>query len=237
MLLPATLQDSAWTGAPLGRSDRWLYTVCTRLLWAYVEKHASGAGLQLEEPLLGSPLPVYWKARLISQDLANTALEVASIRRVLGDRSLSNILEIGAGYGRTAYVLLNLYPESRYTIVDVEPALSISRWYLSALFPSDRLRFVAASDLDEISDSFSLSISISSLQEMTPAQIKAYIEFMDKRTLRGGAVYLKQWTEWHNRLDNFTAKFIEYPIPSRWKLLLAEPAPVQTRFTQAMWEL
>ncbi len=31
-------------------------------------------------------------------------------------------LEIGAGYGRTAYVLLSVFPGSTYTIVDIEPA-------------------------------------------------------------------------------------------------------------------
>jgi hypothetical protein len=29
--------------------------------------------------------------------------------------------------------------------------------------------------------------------------------------------------------------FARYPIPARWRLLYAEPAPVQTRFTQAAW--
>jgi len=98
---------------------------------------------RLPEPALGQPLPVTWRGRLISQDLANTALEVAAIGRALAGRKPRSILELGAGYGRTAYALLSLFPEATYTIVDIEPALTISRWYLSELFGADRLRFLS----------------------------------------------------------------------------------------------
>ncbi len=54
-----------------------------------------------------------------------------------------SILEVGAGYGRTAYALLNLYPHATYTIVDIEPAILISRWYLTQLFPDRDLRFMS----------------------------------------------------------------------------------------------
>jgi hypothetical protein len=41
------------------------------------------------------------RGRLISQDLANTALESTAIPRALGGEPPRSIVEVGAGYGRT----------------------------------------------------------------------------------------------------------------------------------------
>src|SRR5258706_15711358 len=95
VLTPAALRDEAWKAAPLNRADRWLYTCCTRLLCAYATKHDPTGTLKLPEPQIGGPLPVFWQDRQISQDLANSALELSSITRALAGRSPINILEIG----------------------------------------------------------------------------------------------------------------------------------------------
>ncbi len=237
LLTPAVLASAAWKDAPLARADRWLYTFCVRLLWEYASAQDSAGVLRLAEPELGNPLPVFWKGRLISQDLANSALEVVGISRLLVARRPVNITEIGAGYGRTAFVLLSLFPSCTYTVIDIEPALSISRWYLENLFPKDRLRFVHASDVDTInSGSVSLALSISSLQEMKAEEIDRYLKLMD-RIAAGGSVYIKQWTEWYNPSDHFTARFADFPIPKRWQPVFNGICPVQTRFTQAGWTL
>ena len=150
----------------------------------------------LPEPLAGNPLPVSHRGRLISQDLANSALETEAVNRVLDGATPRSILEVGAGYGRTAYTLLSIFPEATYTVVDIEPAISISRWYLAQLFPPERLRFVDPSEVDDLETaSIDLVVSISSLQEMTPGQVLGYLDLMD-RVAAGGRVYLKQWAEW-----------------------------------------
>ena len=188
--------------------------------------------------MLGGPLPVYWNGRLISQDLANSALETAAIQRALqGREAPRSALEVGSGYGRLAYVLLKLFPEMTYSICDIEPALSISRWYLGQLFPPDRLRFLTPTEAAKLAPaSIDLAISISSLQEMTAAQIADYLELID-RAASGGTVYLKQWREWRNPVDHITARFANYPIPGTWTKLFEEPAPVQTNFQQAAWSI
>jgi hypothetical protein len=71
-----------------------------------------------------------------------TAYAAAAIRRALEGRRPRSILEVGAGYGRSAYVLMNVFLEARYTVVDIQPALTIAPWYLTQLFPSERLRFL-----------------------------------------------------------------------------------------------
>ena len=206
----------------------------TRLLWRYAERKGDRAVLALPEPTVGDPLPVHLDGRLISQDLANTALEVDAMRRG-GATGPTSIVEIGAGYGRTAYALLALHPKATYTIVDIEPALSISRWYLSQLVDPARVSFVDAGDIGTVRDRrFDLGVSISSLQEMTPDQVGEYLELLD--CIVDGHVYLKQWETWHNPIDDVDLVFDQYRIPSRWQRTLWERCPVQTRFMQGVWQ-
>ena len=231
---PGPLDDTTWHGPMWGVRDRRLYVAATRLLWRYAERKGDRAVLALPEPTVGDPLPVHLDGRLISQDLANTALEVDAMRRG-GATGPTSIVEIGAGYGRTAYALLALHPKATYTIVDIEPALSISRWYLSQLVDPARVSFVDAGDIGTVRDRrFDLGVSISSLQEMTPDQVGEYLELLD--CIVDGHVYLKQWETWHNPIDDVDLVFDQYRIPSRWQRTLWERCPVQTRFMQGVWQ-
>ncbi|HET9497994.1 MAG TPA: putative sugar O-methyltransferase, partial [Candidatus Limnocylindria bacterium] len=162
------LSEGAWAPVTWPRGERWLYAIATRLAWDVARRHGSPATLALPEPALGSPFPIHWRGRLISQDLANTALEMRSIEEALDGRRPDHVLELGAGYGRTAYAVLSNYPDASYTIVDIRPAIEISRWYLTALFPNRDITFVDGADADSLARPFDLAISISSLQEMTP---------------------------------------------------------------------
>lgn len=107
-----------------------------------------------------------WRGRLISQDLANSALESSAIARALAGDKPRSIVEIGAGYGRLGHALLSVFPSVSYTVVDIEPALSVSNWYLSRLFPTRHLRFLTPGKTDEIAT-------------VTPDQIAGYLELLD----------------------------------------------------------
>jgi putative sugar O-methyltransferase len=158
--------------------------------------------------------------------------------RVLSGATPRSILEIGAGYGRIAHVLLSLYPAARYTVVDIEPAISISKWYLRTLFPDRDIAFVTPDEIDGIADdSVDLALSISSLQEMTTTQTETYIGLIDRVVRPGGAAYLKQWFSWYNPVDRIQVRFDDYPIPEKWVEVFKEAAPVQSTFIQAGWIL
>ena len=233
----ADLSDEAWAGVDWRRRDRWLYVLATRLLWEYARRHDALGVLSLGEPEVGTPLPVRWHGRLISQDLGNTALEVAAIARGLERDRPRSILEVGAGYGRTAYALLQTFRDAAYTIIDIEPALSISKWYLGHFSVGRRVRFLRPDEVDALPRrSADLVVSVSSLHEMTREQLALYLELFD-HVADGGRVYLKQWRRWTNPVDRITLDFGAYPIPSRWRLLYDEPAPVQTNFRQAAWRV
>ena len=233
----ADLRDRSWAGVPWSKADRWLYAFAVRILWRYAVVHGDAGVVELAEPRLGNPLPVEMGGRLISQDLANSALESSAIRRALRGHEPTSILEVGAGYGRTAYALLSLFPNATYTVVDIRPALDISRWYLTRLFPQGRIQFLSPDEVDTLPPrSIDLALSISSLQEMTAAQVEGYLQLFD-RVAQGGSVYLKQWAAWRNPDDDVELRFDAYPIPSRWVETFRERAPVQTRFVQAGWSV
>jgi putative sugar O-methyltransferase len=232
---PTRLSGAAWHAVPWTRRERWLYIFAVRLLWQYARRHDELRVLSLPEPRLGDPLPVRWNGRLISQDLANSALEANAMARALDGSDPRSIVEVGAGYGRTAYALLTLFPQATYTIVDIEPALTISRWYLTSLFPSERLRFLAPEEARQLREgSADLVVSVSSLHEMRPDQLEGYLELFDS-IAAGGVVYLKQWERWTNPVDGVTLAFDEYPVPAGWRPTFDEPAPVQTNFRHAAW--
>jgi putative sugar O-methyltransferase len=234
---PAHVSGPEWNGVPWSRRDRWLYVAATRLLWDYASRHDALDVLSLPEPELGNPLRVPWRGRLISQDLANSALETTAVARALRTSEPRSILEVGAGYGRTAYALLKSFPGATYTIVDIEPALSISRWYLTRLLEPERLRFMRPDEASTLGPGDAdLAVSISSLQEMTHAQVAGYLELFD-RVVRDGTVYLKQWRRWTNPDDEVTFDLREHQIPARWQVVLDEEAPVQTNFRQVAWHL
>jgi hypothetical protein len=147
-------------------------------------------------------------------------------------------MEVGAGYGRTAYALLNTFPDAVYTIVDIEPAIDISRRFLTELFPTRSLRFLHPDEAGQLGDDtgVDLALPISSHQEMTPDDVAMCLALFD-RLAPGGTVYLKQRLTWRNPVDEVTLTFDDYPVPARWSLRYRGTAPVQTRFVEAAWDI
>jgi hypothetical protein len=130
-----------------------------------------------------------------------------------------------------------VFPDSTYTIVDIEPALSLSRWYLTQLFPVERLQFLRPDEVLELPrGSVDVALSISSLQEMTAKQVRGYLGVLD-HVAAGGIVFLKQLSSWRNPADGIVMRFDEYPVPPGWTPVFREVAPVQTTFEQAAWRL
>lgn len=226
-----------WRGLPWGPVDRWLYARATRLLWLYAQRHGDREVLALGEPSLGNPPPVLWRGQVISQDLANCALETEALRRALAGAVPTAILEVGGGYGRTAYALLGLYPDASYTVVDIEPALSITRFYLTSLYPDRQLYFVDAADLGGVTVRPDLVVAIATFEDLTPDQVEGYLEWLDGVVAPGAVVFVKQWKQWHNPADDVDNRLDDYPIPASWSPVLREAAPVQVRFVQAAWRV
>jgi putative sugar O-methyltransferase len=237
--------------------DQKAYRYFVLLLWTYV-RSVDQQGLlgRLREPLEGNPLLVSWGSELASQDLANSILEYYAMREVIDFDQCGRVMEIGAGYGRDAFVVLSLHPGVQYTIVDIPPALWIAQRYLSSVFRDRKvftvrdfssyeevrqemeeasIVFLLPHQVDMLPDRhFTASLNISSFGEMQTSQIATYIEAVDRLTT--GHFYMKQWKVSQNAFDNLALTEENYPIPPGWKKLYSRTCAVQNAFFEALYQ-
>jgi len=233
-----------------------IYKIYVAFLFDYVRRGDKlGVLDKIEEPTIGNPFIIKYKERLISQDLCNSVLEFYSIVES-GDSLPSRIAEIGAGYGRLAYIFLKTLPESSYCVIDIPPALYIAQEYLSKIFPKDkifffrpfksfeeiknefesaRIRFLMPHQIEYLPErSFDAVASISSLHEMDREQIKNYIYQVER--LIPKYFYTKQWRKSRVKDNNFI-KEDEYPIPENWRVVYQRRHPIQRMFFEALYRI
>jgi putative sugar O-methyltransferase len=243
--------------APEARAS---YARFVGMLWHYV-RHSEPNGVldRLSEPELGNPIRTRLGGRLISQDLANSVKEQNTILHQLeapADPARRLVVgELGAGYGRVAYVFLATHPV-QYVIVDLPPALFVSQWYLSRLFPERRVfTFRPFGSFDEIAGElaaadlafltpdqfyllpdryFDIFLTISSLAEMTPSQVSQYIGLMCNKTK--SRIYIKQWREWVNKIDRVAWTQEDYDLQPGWHKRIDRIDSVQDEFFETLWE-
>lgn len=236
-----------------------LYTYHTLLIWAYVRRTVPG-GIPsgLSEPEEGGPFRIHSGRKLISQDLANSLLEYQSITEPLaGSGELKTVMELGAGYGRTAFVFLRLMPSVRYVVVDIPPALYVAERYLSSQFKDRKIfPFRQFSSYNEIREEFEsaqiafllpnqaemlpdrsvdLTVNISSLHEMRMDQVRYYFDQIERLTQRW--FYLKEWKMSRNPFEKEQFGENDYPTRPGWQRIYHRECRVQTEFFEAMYRL
>lgn len=211
---------------------------------------------KIQEPILGKPYMVRYKNKKISQDLCNSVHEFYSITDQINIKSKGSIAEVGAGYGRVAYIFLKVLPNISYCVIDIPPALYLAQEYLSQLFPKEkifkfrhfdnfkevakefkiaRIKFLTPNQMELLpNNAFDLIINISSLHEMSTPQIKNYIKQFDR--LGKGYFYTKQWKQSRVKDNNFITEQ-EYPIPKKWKVIFQKTHPIQKMFFEALYKL
>lgn len=235
-----------------------VYNFHVYLLWDFVSRIDSEHILEkIYEPIEGNPPRIYLKKKLISQDLANAVLEYISIMLKIEKNEIQSIMELGAGYGRTAYVFLKMHPNLRYIIVDIPPALYIVEKYFSNQFKERKiLKFRKFKDFSEIKEEFEqadiafflpyqlellpsnisdLFINISSFHEMRPNQIEFYFQCIDKLIKK--YVYIKQWKKTKLAYEDVWISENDYPIRKSWKQIFWQECKVKTSFFEALFEL
>jgi putative sugar O-methyltransferase len=236
-----------------------LYKLYVAMLWEYVAKQDPLRLISsLDEPSLGNPFRVDYKGRSTSQDLCNSVHEFYSAGGADAPAGQSwNVAELGAGYGRLAYVFLQAVPSCTYTIIDIPPALNVAQEYLTRIFPheaafrfrpfkryeevqaefqSSRIRFLAAHQIALLPPKqFDLFVNISSLHEMTYPQIKNYVEQIDR--LCRGRFYTKQWRVARAAVNGPVITESEYPFPMSWTRVYQRRHPIQRMFFHALYEV
>lgn len=256
--MSARLEDAADLDFLPRAFQRRAHAVFLSLLWEYVNARDPRRLLeQLDEPSLGRPLVVRHRGRRVSQDLCNSVYELASMLEHMSGRLITSVIELGSGYGRVAWTFLQVFPQTRYVLVDIPPALAVAQRYLTALFPALRtftyrdfddavsaaeeiagaqLAFLTPNQLARLpSLEADLFVNISSLHEMRIEQIEFYLREVDRHC--AGAFYTKQWKSSTNTFDGVLIERDDYPIPEHWSTIYTRDHPIQTRFFEALYRV
>ena len=233
------------------------YNFLTLASWEYSRKAVRDPKLlALREPAEGNPALITDRSgALISQDLANSIIEVSAMNLSLRPGSVA--LELGAGYGRDAHAILATNPGIKYVIVDIAPALWVAEKYLRNQFPLLRMfcyrdfehfadiekdflecdiAFFLSTQIGRLPDGLAdLVVNVSSLHEMRLEQIGFYLSQFDRLLKEGGTFYLKQWKRGAVPFEDVVIHQRDYPIPGNWACDMSREAPIQSRFFEGRY--
>jgi len=165
---------------------------------------------------LGNPLTIEYETGLfVDIDYLQGIKEISFLKEILN--SCSNILEIGAGYGRTVHIILSLFKNiNYYTIIDLKPMLNLAREYLSSVLNFEnfqKIKFLPIENINTLNDKrFDLTININSLQEMQFNTAKNYLDFIDKHC---------KWFYTNNTLGKFDPDLCNFEKNESSNLALA----------------
>jgi putative sugar O-methyltransferase len=235
--------------------ERQMYRLYVCFVWTIMmQNDRRGLRHRIQEPKIGNPFPIRYGTQILSQDLASSIMECNIIADLTKTKSLPKIAEVGAGYGRVAQAYVSAL-SGKYFIFDIPPALGVAEWYLEQTVGSNRVfkfrRFDKMADIQgELDDCsvalftpnqiekfpdqyFDVSLSISTLPEMRPEQVKMYLKELQRIT--AGHIFLKQWRSWKNPLDGTDLSASDYEFSDRWKLTLDRTDPVIPDFFNRVW--
>jgi putative sugar O-methyltransferase len=237
------------------------YKLGVSLLWDYtLQTDHHGLLRRIAEPVTGNPLRITRRGRLLSQDLAHSVRERNQILDASGLAADSEkpivIAELGAGHGRLAH-MFSMSTRCKYMIFDITPALLVSQWYITSLFPDEKIfRFRHFDHFDEVAEElsecrfaffsssqlekfpqkyFDLFINVCSLMEMRMDTINYFFREIDRVTR--GYFYTKQWLMQKNREDNVVIERDDYPVPQTWKRKMEGIDPINQRLFEEVWEI
>jgi len=223
------------------------YAMYCGLLWQYASINDTLGCLRIPEPKFGYPMPVRLKGQLISQDIAMASLDLNRMAMFMPLRSKKRVLEIGAGYGRLAYLFRSLFPDVQYSIVDISPALAVSQNYLTAVFGEENvtrfsptpsmpraLNFLLPHQLELVPDQhFDLAINVSSFDEMPPEVSARYLKTIGR--LCRGHVFLNGYARSSHRGSRLGLDELRYD--PAWKLLYSRPHEIFPGWVEKVFEV
>lgn len=251
------------TPVELSSEERRIYRTFVSLLWLKAQRlDRHGLARRLKEPKVGHPVKMWLRRpfrrpKPISQDLANSIIECNVICDALPNRGpKTRVAEIGAGYGRLAYVWAQTQA-GQYLIFDIPPALAVAQWYLPKVLPDKKIfhfrRFDSFSEIeDELSAAhvgfftsnqlekfpakfFDAMVTISTLPEMTKEQVDNFLNLFSEKARQ--AIYVKQWQHWKNPRDGTEMSMDDYSLPSPdWRVSLDRKDPTNPMFFNRVWQ-
>ena len=249
--------DIRWTKGLATKTRLRAYQLYVGMLWEFaVTEDRLGVLDRTQEPAFGHPLLIQHAGRLITQDLAMSSIELNSIARGCDLSSIRRCAEIGAGYGRLAWLIAAQYPALSYHIFDIPPALAVSQNYLAKSLGEQRV--VPCADITPeapagrgvVADtagscyfhlplhlaacedrSLDLVINVSSFDEMPRAEVEKYFAWID-RTL-SGFLYLKGYR--FNPASGWSYR--RFPYRKSWKRIWMRTDPTNPLFVEQLFRV
>ena len=198
-----------------------------------------------QDPVEGGTLEQeVFDGKRLSLDFLQSVEEAILINNALkstGKPEPSTILELGAGYGRLAYVCKQVWPDSTYIILDLPEALICAQSWLSRVLPKattpygdgieeGKIATCLPHAIESIPDgSVDVFANIYSLAEMPKASIQNYLRHASRIT--NGVVLSKNRRVEHNR-DDGEVNEVNVLIPKEWKEIERSTTTLYEDFTQ-----
>jgi len=150
------------------------------------------------ESNIGNPIEQFnFEGRYFSRSSLNYMLGLAMLKRYLRGELITNVLEIGGGYGSLGEILCNgSLSNFRYIDIDIPPTCYVAQYYLSRLYGEDniatyantaaketisietlpKLAVLCSWQIEKLVGRIDLFVNFISFQEMEPDIVKNYIE-------------------------------------------------------------
>jgi putative sugar O-methyltransferase len=239
------------------------HNIILNLLYAYIKHSGYNHYLKRLEKnnfLIEKVPNIKIDKMLLTQDKLNSILEFINIKKILnniGSSSL-NILEIGAGSGRTTETIISLLDENKkikYVIADIPPALYINFLRMKNNYPNKKIALALNVESEESlkkiyndndiililphqlnyfnNKDFDITIAIDCLHEMDKKIIKFYMDTINRIS---NYLYFKILNETHvpYSFNNFLSaqNKKDYQIKSSWELILDEKSTFPSNFSE-----
>ena len=175
----------------------------------------------------------------VSLDKLASLFDIEKIEKAFGTKHNRTILEIGAGSGRIVDAYLSIYPDNKYIICDVPPAIFITYKRVKARFPNKKISFCFDGNFEQefeknditfifpdqmsfINKKIDLVLAIDCFHEMDKKTIKFFFEKINNIT---NNLYFSIWEKTKvsyskglvGKVNILDYENGDYSIPNNWK--------------------
>jgi putative sugar O-methyltransferase len=167
-------------------------------------------------------------------------------KSVFKNNYISNICEIGGGFGSLARIIM-LDQQIKYFIIDLPETIALSTFFLNQNYPNKKIltynniknKNLSAKDVADYDIimvppwvnfehiKIDLFINTRSMMEMNFDTIKKYFKFIQKNISNEG--YFFNCNRYYKDTVGHPIKFHEYPYDKFWKVISSEPTWNQRR--------
>ena len=233
------------------------YQKFTVILLNYlIEKKLQKYLEKINEDDFGNPIFINFDGKKHSFSSLNSIIEVDTINKFLNIDKLKNILEIGAGSGRTCYSLIKMKNDIKYVICDIPPTLYIAQKNLSQKFPNKKIFkfrnfdnypciknefenadivFLTPDQLQFMPNkTFDLSIAIDCLHEMSKNQVKEYFNEFDRLSSN---IFFKCQNIQLAIFEKNKFTINNYPIKKNWSKIVHEECFIPNGYFDAIYKI